>query len=191
MYKRSEQTREALVSAAAELIATGRFADAGLVNICRVAGVSRGALYHHFTSIAELVAEVYAQARERATVLVEDSFAGSAADAPARFSVALGAAMAKDQLICAGMGLGADGTDSAPRLRDEVLGMVRDRIVEDARGGAAPDALADLAVVVTAGLESLGYTDSGWWDPRQTERLWGVLRPLFAEAREVGATADQ
>ncbi|MEV3931863.1 MULTISPECIES: TetR/AcrR family transcriptional regulator [unclassified Streptomyces] len=188
MYKRSEQTREALVSAAAELIATGRFADAGLVNICRVAGVSRGALYHHFASIAELVAEVYAQARERATVLVEDSFAGPAADGPARFSVALGAAMAKDQLICAGMGLGADGTDSAPLLRDEVLGMVRDRMVADARGGAAPDALADLAVVVTAGLESLGYTDSGWWDPRQTERLWGILRPLFAGAEEAAGT---
>ncbi|MFJ8754753.1 TetR family transcriptional regulator [Streptomyces sp. NPDC102441] len=191
MYKRSEQTREALVSAAAELIATGRFADAGLVNICRVAGVSRGALYHHFASIAEVVAEVYAQARERATALVEDAFAGPAADAPARFSLALGAAMAKDQLICAGMGLGADGTDSAPRLRDEVLGMVRDRMFEEARDAAAPDSLADLAVVVTAGLESLGYTDSGWWDPRQTERVWGILRPLFADVQESGVRAER
>lgn len=79
MQKRSELTRQALVRAATELIANGRLADAGLVNICRIAGVSRGALYHHFSSTAELVAEVYAQAHARTAALAEDSFEGSAA----------------------------------------------------------------------------------------------------------------
>jgi AcrR family transcriptional regulator len=159
------------------------------VNICRVAGVSRGALYHHFSSTAELVAEVHAQARDRAAALVEDAFVGPAVDAPARFSIALGAAMAQEQLVCAGMRLSSDGTDSPPRLRDDVLGMVRGRIVEGAPDDAAPGRsadLADLAVVVTAGLESLGRTDSGWWDPKTAERLWGILRPLFAEADGAG-----
>lgn len=192
MQKRSELTRQALVRAATELIANGRLADAGLVNICRIAGVSRGALYHHFSSTAELVAEVYAQAHARTAALAEDSFEGSAAGAPARFSAALGTAMGEDRLVRAGMRLSAEGSEEPPWLRDELLDRVHAKVVEGARpGGEAgargpsdsrPEDLADLAVVVTAGLESLGYTDVRWWDPRTARRIWAMVLPLFGEA---------
>ncbi|MER7518917.1 TetR/AcrR family transcriptional regulator [Streptomyces sp. NPDC126499] len=164
-----------------ELIANGRLADAGLVNICNTAGVSRGALYHHFPSIAELVAEVHAQAQDRVLALADDSFGERGADAPARFSVALGQALAEDQLVRAGLRLAADGTDSPPRLRDEVLARVRDEVLTEAPDRPERQVLADLAVVVTAGLESLGYTDTAWWSRESTERIWDVLLPLFSE----------
>ncbi|MGW1764825.1 TetR family transcriptional regulator [Streptomyces sp. NPDC002073] len=145
MQKRSDQTRQALVRAAAELIANGRFADAGLVNICRRAGVSRGALYHHFSSTAELMAEVYAQAQARTAVLAEQAFAGAGAEAPARFSIALGAAMREEYLVRAGMQVGPDGTDGPPRLRDELLALVHDRVTRGAPGAAEPADLAGLS----------------------------------------------
>ncbi|MFD9378410.1 TetR family transcriptional regulator [Streptomyces sp. NPDC059999] len=201
MQKRSELTRQALVRAATELIANGRLADAGLVNICRIAGVSRGALYHHFSSTAELVAEVYAQAHARTAALAEDSFEGSPAGAPARFSAALGTAMGEDRLVRAGMRLSAEGSEEPPWLRDELLDRVHAKVVEGARPGgetgargpsdSRPEDLADLAVVVTAGLESLGYTDVRWWDPRTARRIWAMVLPLFGEAAGAEAAGTE
>jgi AcrR family transcriptional regulator len=182
MQKRSQSTRQALVRAAVELIANGRFADAGLVNICNTAGVSRGALYHHFLSIAELMAEVYTQAQDRVHALAEDSFAHPGADAPARFSIALGKALTEDQLVRAGLKLAADGTDDPPRLRDEVLARLHGEILSEAPDSPDQQVLADLAVVVTAGLESLGYSDTTWWSPENAKRIWDMLLPLFTEA---------
>lgn len=182
MQKRSQSTRQALVRAAVELLADGRLADAGLVNICNTAGVSRGALYHHFPSIAELVAEVHAQAQDRVLALAERSFEAPGADAPAQFSIALGKALAEDQLVRAGLQLAADGTDDPPRLRDEVLARLRDRVLAQAPDDPDQHVLADLAVVVTAGLESLGHTDADWWNPESAKRIWDMLLPLFTRA---------
>ncbi|MFE2286530.1 TetR family transcriptional regulator [Streptomyces sp. NPDC059443] len=193
MQKQSGRTRQALVRATVELLANGRFADAGLVNICRLAGVSRGALYHHFSSTSELVAEVHAQAKARTAVLAGHSSAGTAAGAPERFSVALGAAMGEEELVRAGMRVAANGSGEPPWLRDEVLARVRAQVLAGAPDGegdedrADREALADLAVVVTAGLESLGYTDGRWWDPATAERIWAMLRPLFAELDASGS----
>lgn len=181
MQKRSRSTRQALVRAAVELVANGRLADAGLVNICTTAGVSRGALYHHFPSIAELVAEVHAQAQDRVLELAEESLESPGADAPARFSVALGKALSEDQLVRAGLKLGADGTEDPPRLREEVLDRLRGRILADAPDSPDRQVLADLAVVVTAGLESLGYTDAVWWSPERGKRIWDRVLPLFTD----------
>ncbi|MFD4137316.1 TetR family transcriptional regulator [Streptomyces goshikiensis] len=187
MQKRSEQTRQALVSAAARIIADGRPADAGLVNICNTAGVSRGALYHHFSSTAELTAAVYGQARARTTTLAEEAFEGPAESAAARFCSSLCTALRDEELVRAGTQLAADGGAGPPRLRDDALDLVRRHL---ASAGGELAELADLAVVVTAGLESLGRSDGTWWEPRTSERIWDLLRPLFgprAPARGGGA----
>lgn len=184
MQTRSTQTRQALVSATAELIAEGRVSDAGLVNICRRAGVSRGALYHHFTSTTELAAAVYDQARIRMVALLDEAFEGPPADAPERFFVALGAAMRTEKTIRAGMQLAADGTDGRPSLRDELLTLVHQRVAEAHEEAVVPSAgdLADLVMVVAAGIESLGHADPVWWEVKASQRLWEVLRPLFRTA---------
>jgi AcrR family transcriptional regulator len=59
--ERAADTREALIAAARALFANPGFADAALETIVRDAGVTRGALYHHFADKTELFAAVFEQ----------------------------------------------------------------------------------------------------------------------------------
>jgi AcrR family transcriptional regulator len=56
--ERAAETREALIEAARPLFAAQGFADVALEAIVRAAGVTRGALYHHFDDKTELFAAV-------------------------------------------------------------------------------------------------------------------------------------
>lgn len=57
--ERSAETREALIAAARPLFAEDGFAEVALEKIVRAAGVTRGALYHHFADKTELFAAVF------------------------------------------------------------------------------------------------------------------------------------
>lgn len=57
--ERAAETREALIAAARPLFAAAGFADVALETIVRAAGVTRGALYHHFADKTELFAAVF------------------------------------------------------------------------------------------------------------------------------------
>lgn len=59
--ERSEATRAALVGVARRLFAERGYADVGTEEIVREAGVTRGALYHHFAGKRELMRAVYEQ----------------------------------------------------------------------------------------------------------------------------------
>ena len=57
--ERAADTRETLIAAARALFANPGFADVALETIVRDAGVTRGALYHHFADKTELFAAVF------------------------------------------------------------------------------------------------------------------------------------
>jgi AcrR family transcriptional regulator len=59
--ERSAETRESLIAAARALFAEHGFADVALETIVRAAGVTRGALYHHFPDKTELFAAAFEQ----------------------------------------------------------------------------------------------------------------------------------
>ncbi len=72
--ERSESTRAALVEAAHALFAERGYAEVGTEEIVRAAGVTRGALYHHFEGKRELFAAVY----ERVEVELAERIAAGA-----------------------------------------------------------------------------------------------------------------
>jgi AcrR family transcriptional regulator len=55
---RSDQTRDGLIRAAAKIIAQNGYAEATLQQIADEAGMSKGAIHHHFKSKLELIAPV-------------------------------------------------------------------------------------------------------------------------------------
>ena len=57
--ERAADTRDALIAAARPLFASPGFADVSMETIVRDAGVTRGALYHHFADKTELFAAVF------------------------------------------------------------------------------------------------------------------------------------
>jgi AcrR family transcriptional regulator len=59
--ERSARTRAALLASARRLFAEKGFAATGREEIAEVAGVTRGALYHHFASKTEVAAAVVAE----------------------------------------------------------------------------------------------------------------------------------
>jgi AcrR family transcriptional regulator len=77
--ERTEATRAALIEAARPLFAQRGYAEVGTEEIARAAGVTRGALYHHFDGKRELFEAVY----ERIEIELAERIASGALEANA------------------------------------------------------------------------------------------------------------
>lgn len=82
---RSAATRDALVAAARPLFASRGYSDVGTEEIVRAAGVTRGALYHHFADKTEL----FAAAFEAVEMEVASRIAGAVSQSGATDPIAI------------------------------------------------------------------------------------------------------
>src|SRR5437879_8411628 len=77
---RSEATRRQLVTAARALFGARGYAAVGTEEIVRAAGVTRGALYHHFAGKKELFQAVYEEVERQLVERIAASAMASAGD---------------------------------------------------------------------------------------------------------------
>lgn len=84
--ERTAATRQALLDAARELFVARGYGDTSTPDICTAAGITRGALYHHFVDKRDLFRQLLA--REAETVRAEIEAAAPAARSAAEALVA-------------------------------------------------------------------------------------------------------
>lgn len=80
--QRREATREALLAAARRLFTERGYENVGTEEIVRAAGVTRGALYHHFGDKASLLEAAYEQIEAESTERVARIVLGSELHSP-------------------------------------------------------------------------------------------------------------
>jgi AcrR family transcriptional regulator len=80
--ERSEATRGALIEAARALFAERGYAAVGTEEIVRAAGVTRGALYHHFAGKRDLFEAVYERVEAELAERIAAGALSSAAESP-------------------------------------------------------------------------------------------------------------
>jgi len=80
--ERSEATRGALMAAGRRLFAEHGYDEVSAEQIVRAAGVTRGALYHHFGGKAELLDAVYDQLEREITERIARVVLGSELESP-------------------------------------------------------------------------------------------------------------
>lgn len=86
--ERSATTRKAIVAAATRLFADRGYEATGIDEVARAAGVSKGALYHHYSDKADVLAAVYEDVETR---LVERLVAVASRESDALEAVRAGA----------------------------------------------------------------------------------------------------
>ncbi|MCX4451388.1 ScbR family autoregulator-binding transcription factor [Streptomyces sp. NPDC087866] len=188
---RAAVTRQALISAAAEVFGADGYAMATLPAISSRAGVSSGALHFHFPNKEALASAVENAAAESARALTEESARaakGGRLQALVAAVCRLMDAVADDPVVRAGFRLGGDPSrKSEAKLHDWWYEWVRDALVQ-ARGCGelAEDVSAEDAAVVivasTLGLETLGATDRYWQSAERVAQLWSFALPRLSPA---------
>ncbi|SHN11983.1 TetR/AcrR family transcriptional regulator [Actinacidiphila paucisporea] len=78
--ERSDATVEDLLDAARTLFATVGYAATSLDAVCERAGVTKGALYHHFAGKKQLFSAVYTREQERLSARITTAYLAVAAD---------------------------------------------------------------------------------------------------------------
>ena len=139
---RRAQAREGIVAAAHDLVAEGGFAAAPVAAVAQRAGVATGSVYRHFSSKADLFAEVFRRAAQR-----EVDAVAAAPDLAAGVETFARRALAGRRLAWALLAEPVDPVVEAERLafrrayRDAFLRVVGDDLTAAALVGAIGEVL--------------------------------------------------
>ncbi|MFC8538884.1 ScbR family autoregulator-binding transcription factor [Streptomyces sp. NPDC057249] len=188
---RAAVTRQALISAAAEVFGADGYAMATLPVISGRAGVSSGALHFHFPNKDALAAAVEDAAAAAASALTEESARTAEGGRLQGLVAAVGRlmdAVTDDPVVRAGFRLGGDPSrKSQAKLHEWWYEWVRAALVQArANGELAEDVSVEEAAVVivaaTLGLESLGAVDRYWRSAERLVQLWSFALPRLSPA---------
>lgn len=193
---RAAVTREQILRGAAEVFDRYGYGAATLSDVIAQAGVTKGALYFHFSSKEDLARTVIEQqhalsvrpARQR----LDEHAPGL--ESVIRLSQGLAGQLMEDVVVRAGIRLtleqGTFGASVSNPYRDWVAvteQLLRRAIDEgDLRDSIKPAALARLAVGAFTGVQLLSEVLSGRQDLYQrVEEMWDILLPSLVSARKL------
>ena len=195
--ERSAATRDALVAAGRALFGARGYADVGTEEVVRAAGVSRGALYHHFADKAELFAAVLESVEETTNARVVAAVMAAGPDDPitamqrgtaAFLDVCAEPEMARIMLIDAPAVLGAQGWSDASTESD--IGLVVQLITHGIElGRIRPQPVVPLARILLGALREAALFLASAPDPAAArEEVGAVLNGII---ESVAADGDQ
>ncbi|HEU5356940.1 MAG TPA: TetR/AcrR family transcriptional regulator [Actinocrinis sp.] len=214
--ERAERTREAIIRAAAAVFERDGFTTAPLGDITRKATVTKGALYFHFASKRELALAVVDEAADTVHWLLADARRRQDAELPLQILIDLSHALvgrlADDQVLRAGLRLGADldlypervglsldwagvvdevlhgpGTAEAALSSPDSSALPAQRTSSDSSGSTRPGLGKDALAYVLTGLELLFRRSPQLIEQDTLTSVWRLLLPGLTRSGE----ADQ
>jgi AcrR family transcriptional regulator len=192
--ERSEATREALIEAARALFAERGYAGVGTEEIVRAAGVTRGALYHHFGGKRDLFEAVYERVEAELAQRIAEGALGAGAAEPLT-AMRAGAEMflqactePEAQRIVLLDGPSVLGWDRWREIAAEHgLGLIEGTLATAIEVGAIPaQPVRPLAHLLMGALDEAGMLIARSKDPERTRSEVGSALDRFLAALSAG-----
>ncbi|MFD6473754.1 ScbR family autoregulator-binding transcription factor [Streptomyces anulatus] len=184
--ERAEQTRRALLLAAAEVFDEFGYAGASITRILKRAGVTAGALYFHFGSKEDLAKAVMNSQPDTLVPLLAASGLQRLIDLTLVWSWQL----QRDPLLRAGVrltneqasigdSLNADPYEKFRGIMSSCLHEAREE--GELQPGIEPTVVAEFVIAACTGMQMYSNVVSGRRDlPERTQQMWNLLLPGIA-----------
>ncbi|MFG6402506.1 ScbR family autoregulator-binding transcription factor [Microbacterium sp. P04] len=194
--QRAEDTRAAILKAAAEAFARHGYASTRLSDIVRSANVTQGALYFHFDSKAQLANELVRLQHERSIAAGEahTPTSGSGVAAMIRLSADLARQMVSDPIVDAGLRLSTDDVEDVAEVAQAPYldwietcrrYLASSASAEELRAGIEVDSAAELVIAAFTGTQFLSAALAGRQDLfDRMLRMWVSLLPALVRDME-------
>lgn len=189
-HERRAQTRAALLRAAGRVFAEHGYHGATLEDVYRGAGVSRGALYHYFSSKRELFAALLADRLADAAAAADFETLGDGADPIATFLHRVGRDPRWLPLLLEFLALGARDVATGESVRTHFIRPARDIAAAATAGLTGDDTVLsaeELAITTTALINGLAIERA--FDPDAVPEDLGA-RVFAVLAAGLRSTAD-
>lgn len=148
-----QETRDRLIAAARTVISRSGLRGARMEDIAAEAGVSRAAVYYHFNSKDELAAALVDDIFKGITKAVRAALADGPIDGVIRATAEFfGRQVTLARLLIADMPTPVDHERMIGRHREELLGLLRERLRVDMENGHIRVCDVDVAAAALAGL---------------------------------------